>query len=302
MISVRETREITIVVASAEGVEGLSECLAAHRQSCEGIDAEILVVDASPDHMAASICAEFPEVRLLSMPEGTLVPLLWGAGLREARGRVVAFTIGQCVVDRTWARAMLDGISSGASGVGGRFDLRRGSGATVRATFYLRYSAWLAAPTGPVREIAGDNAAYDHDSLRAVQRKHDAGFWEVDVHARFRELGKGLVLVGDATARFGGKITLGAMAARRFAHGRHSGAFRVEQGIRTRWQMVLGAPLVPAVLLLRVARRVARVPAHWPSFLTSLGAFLVLAAAWAAGEAIGALTALPRGRGALRAA
>jgi hypothetical protein len=66
--------------------------------------------------------------------------------------------------------------------------------------------------------------------------------------------------------------------------------------------MLLGAPLVPGVLLLRVARRVARAPGHWPSFISSSGAFLVLATAWAAGEAIGALTAPPRGREALSAA
>jgi hypothetical protein len=302
MTSVADSPELTIVVAIAEDAEMVSECIAALRRACDRIDTEILVVDASPDHVGASRCVEYPEVRILTMPEGTLVPLLWGAGLREARGSVVAFTIGQCVVEQGWARAMLDGIASGAAGAGGRFDLQRGSGATVRATFYLRYSAWLALPSGPAREIAGDNAAYDRASLRAVERKHDTGFWEVDVHARFRELGKGLALVDGATARFGGKISLRAMAGRRFAHGRHSGAFRVEQGIRTRWQMVLGAPLVPAVLLLRVARRVARVPAHWWSFLTSLGAFIVLATAWAMGEAIGAWTALPTRREALRAA
>jgi hypothetical protein len=172
----------------------------------------------------------------------------------------------------------------------------------VRATFYLRYSAWLAAPRGVVREIAGDNAAYDRQALDAAQDRLTAGFWEVDVHARFRQLGRQLLLHPGATARFGGDLTLGSMASLRFAHGKHSGAFRVEQGIRTRWQMVVGAPLVPAVLFVRVARRVARVPAHWPGFLSAIGAFLVLATAWAAGEAIGGLTAPPKLREALRAA
>ena len=92
------------------------------------------------------------------------------------------------------------------------------------------------------------------------------------------------------------------MAARRFAHGRHSGSFRVRSGIRTRWQMVLGAPLVPFVLLVRVARRVARAPGHRTGFASSAGAFLVLAAAWAAGEAIGGFTAGAEMREALRAA
>ena len=302
MTSVPQTCELSVVVGSADGAEPLRDCLAALRIACEGIDAEILVVDASAGELVPSICADYPTARLSTMPSGTLVPLLWGSGLRAARGRVVAFTISQCVVDPGWARAMLEGIAAGAAGVGGRLDLRKGSSATVRATFYLRYSAWLTAPAGPAREIAGDNAAYDHEALRLAQDRLATGFWEVDVHARFREIGRRLVLHPGATARFGGDLKLGTMASLRFAHGRHSGAFRVGQGIRTKWQMVLGAPLVPAVLLVRVARRVARAPAHWPGFLSALGAFLVLATAWAAGEAIGGLTAPPKMREALRAA
>ncbi|MDB4882082.1 MAG: putative glycosyltransferase [Gemmatimonadetes bacterium] len=302
MTSASESCDLSVVVGSTEAAGTLRDCLAALRTTCAGLDTEILVVDASSVDDAAHICAEFSEVRLTRLPPGTLVPLLWGAGLRAARGRVVAFTIGQCVVDQGWARAMLDGIASGAAGVGGRLDLRKGSSATVRATFYLRYSAWLAARQGPAHEIAGDNAAYDHESLRAAQDRLAAGFWEVDVHARFRELGKRLVLHPAATARFGGDFKLRDMAALRFAHGRHSGAFRVAQGIRTRWQMVLGAPLVPGILLARVARRVAAVPAHWPGFLSAIGAFLVLATAWAAGEAMGGLSAPQKMRDALRAA
>jgi hypothetical protein len=66
--------------------------------------------------------------------------------------------------------------------------------------------------------------------------------------------------------------------------------------------MLLGAPLVPFVLFIRVARRVARAPGHITGFGTSLGAFFVLAFAWAAGEAIGGFTAEANMREALRAA
>jgi hypothetical protein len=66
--------------------------------------------------------------------------------------------------------------------------------------------------------------------------------------------------------------------------------------------MVVGAPLIPFVLLARVARRVARARGHLLRFVTSLGAFLVLASAWAAGEAIGAFTDEEEMREALRTA
>jgi hypothetical protein len=298
----RESCELTVIVASLDASATVPECLEAILASSEGIDAEIVVVDATDEEAARALRDRFPTVRVASRPKGTLVPALWGWGLGEARGRVVAFTIGQCIVGRGWARAMLDGVASGAVGVGGRIDVRPGTRATGRATFYLRYSAWLGVPDGAADEIAGDNAAYDHVALREVRDHAGDAFWEVEAHARFRALGKTLIIDPDATAWFTDRTALRTMAARRFAHGRHSGSFRVRSGVRTRWQMVLGAPLVPFVLLVRVARRVGRVPGHAMGFFTSIGAFLVLASAWAAGEAIGGFTAGAEMREALRVA
>ena len=295
-------RELSVIVGCLDGASTIRDCLTALQAACAGIDAEILVADASADDTARIARESLPEARVLSLPVGTLVPSLWGAGLREAQGRVVAFTIAQCVVNPGWARALLDGIRSGATGVGGRLDVRSGTSATGRATFYLRYSAWLSVPDGPAEEIPGDNAAYDHAALRSVRDSNGAPFWEVEAHARFRAAGRRLVVHPGATAWFADDTALGTMAARRFAHGRHSGAFRVRSGIRTRWQMVLGAPLVPFVVLVRVATRVARAPGHRAGFASSAGAFLVLAAAWAAGEAIGGFTAGSEMREALRAA
>ena len=291
-----------MIVGSLDASATIRECLSAIRAACEGIDAEILVVDASSDGSVGVARATLPTARVLSLPKGTLVPALWGAGLGEARGRVVAFTIAQCTVEPTWARALLEGIAAGAAGVGGRLGVRRGTSATGRATFYLRYSAWLSVPDGPAHEIAGDNAAYDHASLRAVRESASDSFWEVEAHARLRAAGRRLVVHPGATAWFTDDSALATMGARRFEHGRHSGAFRVRSGIRTRWQMLLGAPLVPFVLFVRVARRVVRAPGHMVGFVTSLGAFFVLAGAWAAGEAVGGFTAGAQMREALRAA
>jgi len=298
----RDTCELTVIVGSLDAGAHLPHCLESLESACAGLDAEILVIDGSAEAGVERIRQRFASARFIAMPSGTLVPALWGRGLREARGQIVAFTIAQCRVGTDWARSLLDGIRSGAAGVGGPIDVLPGTSATGRATFYLRYSAWLGSHDGPVAEIAGDNAAYDHAALRAVRNDAAESFWEIEAHARFRELGRTLIMHSGATAWFTDDTGLATMAARRFAHGRHSGAFRVRSGIRTRWQMILGAPLVPLVLLTRVARRVARARGHLARFVTSLGAFLVLAAAWAAGEAFGAFTAETEMREALRAA
>src|SRR6478672_7799087 len=120
-------RELSVIVGSLDGAGTIRECLTALRSACAGIDAEILVADASADDSARIAHESFPDARVLSLPVGTLVPALWGSALREARGRVVAFTIAQCVVDPGWARALLDGIGAGAAGVGGRLGVRSGT-------------------------------------------------------------------------------------------------------------------------------------------------------------------------------
>jgi hypothetical protein len=302
MTPARDGCELTVIVGSLDAGTCLSECLEALQSACAGIDAEILVIDGSAGPSLDLVRKRFSSARFLSMPSGTLVPALWGRGLREARGRIVAFTIAQCRVGAGWARTLIEGIRAGAAGVGGPIAVRPGTSATGRATFYLRYSAWLNGSGGMVREIAGDNAAYDHAALRMVRSDVSEAFWEVEAHARFRELGRTLMMHPGATAWFTDDTGLVTMAARRFAHGRHSGAFRVRDGIRTRWQMLVSAPLVPFVLLARVARRVVLARGHAVSFVTSLGAFLILASAWAAGEAIGAFRAEGEMREALRAA
>src|SRR5829696_1242258 len=137
MNSVSEACELSVIVGSLDAAGSVRESVSALVASCEGLDAEILFIDASIDATAHIVRESFPTVTCSTMPPGTLVPALWGAGLREARGRVVAFTLAQCVVEQGWARAMLAGVRSGAAGVGGRFDIRPGATATARATFYL---------------------------------------------------------------------------------------------------------------------------------------------------------------------
>jgi hypothetical protein len=55
-------------------------------------------------------------------------------------------------------------------------------------------------------------------------------------------------------------------------------------------RIVVAAPFVPLILVWRAAWRALREREHRKRFLLALPLFLALAAAWAAGEAHGALT------------
>jgi hypothetical protein len=283
---------LSVVVACTEAARSIEACLGSLDVACAGVDAEVIVLDASRDETADRAQRVHKNARVVRFPPGTLTPQLWANGYAASRGRVVAFTTGHCIASPSWARAMLDGIEAGATGVGGPFDLAPGTSLTDWAVFYLRYSVFLQATPGrgAVPEIAGDNAAYRRDALDRHAASFGEGFWEVDFHRRVHAEGGTLALVPDAAVRFGRSFPFAAIFRQRFAHGRHFGAGRVAAGERTAWQVVLAAPLVPFVLVRRIAARVLPHPRHRRRFVLALPVSLALAVAWSAGEAWGALT------------
>jgi hypothetical protein len=283
--------DVTVVVACVEARRSIDRCLASIEAACRELRAEIVVVDASTDGTAEEVASRWPAIQLLRYPPGTLVPALWAAGLRGSSAPAVVFTIGQVIVPPEWTRALLGGLEL-ADGAGGPMLLADAAGPVDWAVFYLRYSAFLPGqlPNGIVSgEIAGDNAAYRRAALDQHSESLAEGFWEVDFHQRLRRSGGRLTARRDAAVRFEHSAPLPAMLRHRFEHGRHFGAQRVEHGSSTA-RVALAAPVVPLVLALRAARRVVREPGYRLRFLAALPIFLVLAAAWSAGEAAGAVT------------
>jgi hypothetical protein len=158
------------------------------------------------------------------------------------------------------------------------------------AVFYLRYAGFMPHALSAGRtdqDVAGDNAAYRREALERHAASFAAGFWEVDFHRLVRADGGWLTVAPDALVEFARSFSLGTILRQRFAHGRHSGARQVKGGRRPSWQVVLGAPVIPFVLAARAARRAAAGPSPW-RLVVALPWFLLLATAWATGEAFGA--------------
>lgn len=261
--------------------------------AAEAVLAEVIVVMAAAGpagltRRAIESCDGLA-ITLLQAPAGALTPCLWAAGYRRARGRIVAFTTAQCTVTPSWIGAIRAGIAAGHAGVGGPLRLDRGASATDWAVFHLRYNAFLSAPAehAVAHEIAGDNAAYSREALARHDTAMRDGFWEVELHRRLRAEGHTLRLMPAMAVTFEGAPRVWTLAAHRFAHGKHSGFWRVATGARSAWQIAAAAPLVPGLLMMRTVRAVQRNGGTLR--FAALPAFALLAAAWAAGEVVGAL-------------
>jgi glycosyltransferase involved in cell wall biosynthesis len=284
--------DLSVVIGSVASERSIQDCLASVIASCGGLGAEVIVVDASSDETASLVRRYFPAVKLIRLAPGTITPVLWSTGVACAEGKRIATTTGHFVVPDSWARDLSAALDRGATGAGGPVALRTGASLVDRAIYYLRYSAFL--PTGAdtvaeVSEIAGDNAMYERSVFEEHQSLLAGGFSEVAMHRAMRAKGQRLVMVQSATAEFGNSFPFPLISRHRFAHGRDFAAWRVRQTGISASRIVVTAPVVPFVLLVRCARRVVRSGRDLPGFLMATPVILWLAACWAAGEALGAM-------------
>lgn len=296
-----EENVIQLSVVIADGSEGrsLESALDAIDAACAELRWELIVVgeQALPNLGSSAIHAR--HARRITLPSGTLTPVLWGAGASAARGRVVAFTTTQMLVAAGWGRALHDAIGGNGVGAAGTIGLAPGTDGATAALFFVRFSAFLPesvhAGAKTVRDIPGDNAAY----LRSAILRHEdllaEGFWEVEFHRRFEREGHTLSLLSNAEALMRGPTEFSAATRQRFEHAAEFGASRVDRHGESAWRVVLAAPLVPWLLLLRIGRRVLPYSRYRMPFVAALPWLFVLSVAWAAGEAAGAMRS---GRGA----
>jgi hypothetical protein len=283
---------LSVVVACVDAVGTIDACLSSLRTACDALAAEVIVVHPADRALSSRVQEAHGWVRLLTADASALVPDMWAQGYRVSRGEVVAFSTGHSIVTPTWAQSLLDELAAGATGAGGALELAPGAGLLATAVYLLRYSAFMPPPpAGAAHEIPGDNAAY----LRTALDRHAAsfanGFWEVDFHRRIRPEGARLSFAPGATAAMLPDFSLGAILRHRYLHARVFGRERVRERGEPRWRVALAAPLVPLVLAARALKRVTGRRRLRARELASLPALLVVAAAWAAGEGVGALAA-----------
>jgi hypothetical protein len=260
--------------------------------SAQGKPTEVIVVDASRDRTSDVIRAEFPQTKLVTMPPGTLAPDLWSRGLAESTARAVAFTTAHFVVPPSWISDLCSALAPGVAGAGGAFALENDASLLDRAIYYLRYSAFLPgahAANSTVNEIAADNSMYHRDALDLHSAALADGLWEVELHHHLRAAGARLTMVPSATIAFAKSFPASVISRHRFAHGKHFGRWRVSTGASA-MRILMLAPLVPFALLARARRRVREAEGDSFRLAACFPIFLWLAACWAAGEAVGALS------------
>ncbi len=286
--------QLTVVVGCIDCASSIQESLRSLAAACAGVDCEIIVVDASTDGTSDLARSTLPAVRIIPRPAGFLVPELWAWGIAESRADVVALTTGNCAVMSGWANSMVEAITAGGAAAGGPLYLDASASISDAAVFFLRYSAFLSRASESVNDaeaIAGDNSAYSRAALEVGGWNRERGFWETEVNSLLIARGQAVRWVAGAGSVFIGGVRPRDFMKQRFTHGNLFGEWRILERRESRSRLLLVAPLVPAVMLFRIAGCVWPHVEYRARLLTSLPFLAWFALCWATGEAYGALRA-----------
>ena len=230
--------EISIVIVTWNGRQYLDACLNAVAAQEEVTTETILVDNASTDGTAEYVRDRFPWVRVVSLSENRGFAGGNNAGVREARGRLVALLNNDTVADSGWLRALRRGI-----------DERAGFALAASRIVYMHDPAvidsagdgmlrWGGAfkwhhgarvdAAGESREVFGVCGAACllpksvYEELGGFDEDFFASHEDVDLSYRARLLGYRCRYVADAVVRHHGSATLGRMSARAVLHGQRN--------------------------------------------------------------------------------
>lgn len=282
---------ISVVVASHNARTSIRDCLSALLAQRSDGNAEVVLVDNSSDGTAELVRAEFPSVHLRQAARSALVPQLWEIGIRETHGDIVALTTAHCVPQRDWLRRIQESHEDAAPAIGGAIENDPAAGVVDWAVYFCRYSRYmLPFPSGFVSEIPGDNASYKRAAIERFPQTWAGGFWESAVHAEFRRAGLPLLLSPSIVVHHRRSYGFFGFLRQRCQHGMQYGrSMSARLGPGGRVLRIMLTPVVPLLLLFRIAGEVRRRGRHGDKLLMSSPILVAFLLSWTAGELVGCL-------------
>jgi hypothetical protein len=279
--------DLSIIVAAWPDLAGLEESLAALAPQRDSASEILVASPAAPD---PELETRFPWVQWVETDADCLIPHLWARGMARAHGAILAITTSHFTAAPDWIPALREAHGRlEAPAIGGPMEPPRAGRAVDWATYFLRYSSFLAyTREQAVADIAGDNASYKRAALEAHADALRDGFWELDLHRHLRAEGKSIVFVPEIRLTQRRSFGFLCFLGQRFHHGQQFGRTRLQgRSLLARALAMAASPLIPLVFLGKIIGRVARSGRDWGPFLWALPVLISFLLAWSLGEAWG---------------
>jgi hypothetical protein len=273
----------------------LLRCLEALARQSDAPRFDIVIAAASRLGELSLVRQRFPDAQIVADKDLASPLQLAARALDAARADVILLTEDHCVPDSGWVRSMALTIERHGSAVGGAVDPLSPELMTPFdwAFYYVdffRYQAPLSA--GLADSLSVCNVAYRRTDLESLTEPWRESFHETRIHMALSKQGARLWMEPRATVRAGRRVNRLEALRERYAFGRYYACWRIEHPHQQkRLWLALGSPLLPLLLLGRMARASARDGRNARRFLRSLPDIAALVLSWSFGEALGYLTA-----------
>lgn len=284
--------QLSVVIASIVGAPFIDECLESLEKEARELGAEVIVVACGTTGYAERIRRKFPWTRVIHRESRLTVPELRRLGVTEASGEMVAIIEEHCLAAGDWLHKLTAALARGnCAAVGGPVadhDYKRLRDWVV---YFCEYNGSLPpAPAGEVSNLNGANIAYRRQVLIDHEALLDDGYWEASLHPALLAEGLRFLSVPDMIVYHRGPFNFGYYLQQRYWFSRAFAGARAKGWPASRRLFYLAtAPVLPAVLLARMAWRIWEKRCRIGKFVASIPLVIPALAALVAGEWVGCL-------------
>ncbi len=219
-------------------------------------------------------------------------------GMEASHGDIVAFLEDHVRPDEHWCARMIEAHTQPYAAVGGAVENVADDPLNWAAYFCDLGKYQDPLPVGESPFATTVNVSYKRTALDGIRSAWQPAFNETTVHSTLLSRGEKIALAPGLTVRQDrGALRLGPVARELFIWGRSYAAVRGGLlGNGGRWLHACLAPLLPGILLARMAARTVRRRRRVRAFIRALPLTALLTLSWSFGELVGYLG----GRGAPR--
>ena len=283
---------LSIVIAVQHAQENLPEIMR-KLDPASHADVEYLFCSTAEDPDTEKLVAGFDNVSDVPGITGSLIPVLWGDGIKAAQAGKVTLSTAHCIPADDWVDKLLAADMSSLVAIGGVIENDGAANARDWAIYFLRYISFTPSQQkGQVAEIAADNAIYRRADILQHADLLTIGFWEPSFHARFRKAGQALELDPAIRVVHKNRYTSGQFFGQRLAHGKEFGLARARViSTAKRSLLIVLSPLLPALFLKKIVSAVLQHGGYTSKLIQTFPWLLFFLLAWGLGEAKGYLAA-----------
>jgi glycosyl transferase family 2 len=280
---------VTVLVVTICSARHLARCLDALAAQKPSAPSDVLVAYDPRLTDVPMVAQRYARVRLAATGDAQTPPELSARALPAATGELVLLTEDHCEPAPDWVQQLVENHAPDRGAVGGTVDVRPEASPVDWAFFFADFFRFAppAAP-GPSRALTVCNVAYRRADLTAIRGIWQRRFLETEVNDALARRVGALQLVPDARVRTWRHVSLLGGARERYELGRLFAAARVAGATAARrlfWSV--GAPLLPLLLLSRMAVKALGTPPLLAPFIRALPALTLFTLTWSWGEWVG---------------